>query len=151
MADHDEHYISLVRRVVDTMLSNHELFQLPVVYGVFGKYKDDVLLLRLKERITKVFSHLNIELRSSTYEVQYLDGMWRSSRQNTLVVVQHQAKLPELYVGDCLVYPASYSGSLASVFDQLGLEQITEHSGGDNWEGINDDVDGDEERRRGCP
>jgi hypothetical protein len=148
MPDHDEHHMGLVRRVVDTMMSNHELFQLPVVYGVFGKYKEEVLLVRLRERIERVFSHLNIKLRSSFYEIRYFDDMWRSSRPNTLVAVQHQAKAPELYVGDRLIYPASYSGSLASVFDELSLEQITEHNGGDDREGIHDNVDGDEGRRR---
>lgn len=121
--NYDEHYMSLVRMVINTMMSNPKLFQLPIVCGIFGQHKDDVPLEHLRKRTTKVFSHLNISLLSSLYEIEHLNGLQRSSGKSTVVAVQHPAKMPELYIGNCLVYPATYSGSLASIFDKLGLEQ----------------------------
>ena len=121
---YDEHYMSLVRRVINTMTSNHELFQLPIVYGIFGQYQDEVLLEHLRERTEKVFNHLNIKLRSSFYKMGCSDGTQRSRGESTVVMVQCPGKMLELYIGNRLAYPANYSGSLTSIFDQLGLEQI---------------------------
>jgi hypothetical protein len=130
--NYDEHYMSLVRRVINTMMVNHKLFQLPIVYGIFGQYKGEVLLEQLRKRTAKVFSHLNIELRSFLYEVQCSDGIQQPQRESTVVAVQHPAKMPELYIGSYLAHPANFSGSLASILDRLGLEQIGHDSGGGN-------------------
>jgi hypothetical protein len=148
-SNYDEHYMSLVRRVVSTMMSNHKLFQLPIVFAIFGQYKSEVLLEHLSGGTAKVFSHLNIELRSSLYEVRYLDGIRRSLRESTVVAVQHPTKMPELYIGNCLAHPSDFSGSLASVFDRLGLEQTGHDNGGDGREDDRDNKDEDEGQRRG--
>jgi hypothetical protein len=147
-SNYDEHYMSLVRRVVNTMMINHKLFQLPIVCGIFGQYKGEVLLEHLRERTAKVFSHLNIELRSFLYEVQYSNGIRRSLRESTVVAVRHPAKMPELYIGNNLAHPANFSGSLASILGQLGLEQIGQDSGGDNREDDRDNGDEDERRMK---
>lgn len=142
--NYDEHYMSLVRRVINIMTSNHELFQLPVVCAIFSQKGGEVVLEHLKEKTTKVFAHLNIKLRSAFYEISHANGMLPSSGESTVVVVQHSVKTPELYVGNRLQYPASHSGSLASVLDQLGLEQIdqgNESSHGEDHRG-NEDEDG---------
>jgi hypothetical protein len=66
-SNYDEQYMSLVRKVINTMMSNHKLFQLSVVCGIFGRYKGEVLLEDLRERTANVFNHLNIKLPSSFY------------------------------------------------------------------------------------
>lgn len=140
---HDEHFMSLVRRVINIMMSNHELFQVPVVYGIFGQYQGDILLEHLREKTETVFAHLNIKLHSSFYEIPGANDILQSPKESTVVAVQHPAKLPELYVGDQLAYPASYSGSLASACQRLGLEHI-DHDNAGNHDGSS--LDSEHER-----
>jgi hypothetical protein len=142
--NHDEHYMSLVRKLVNEMMRNHELFQLPVVCGIFGQYKGEVLLEHLKERTVKVFRHLNITMRSSFYELKDMNGTQQPRGESTVVAAQHQNKMPELYIGNHLAHPANFSGSLASILEQLGLEHVGHDNRGNNREDDRDNGDQDE-------
>ena len=123
MSSRDEHYMSLVRKVLQIVMSNPDLFRTPIVHGVFSRYKGKVLLEDLQERTRKVLGHLNMELRSSYYEIQRPNGVQQSSGAHTVVAVRHPTQVPEMYIQNHLVYPASFSRSLAMIFASLGLEQ----------------------------
>jgi phage head maturation protease len=51
------------------------------------------------------------------------------SLTRAVFVVRHGNEVPELYTGDCLVYPRVHSGSLALAFDKLGLRQVDHETG----------------------
>lgn len=119
----DEHYMSLVRKVISVMLSNPKLFQLPIVYGFFGQHGSEVPLEQFRDS-TKVFRHLGIEMRSFLYPMSSLDATQWSSERSSVVAVHHSTTLSELYIGDRLAYPARSSGCLASIFERLGFEKV---------------------------
>ena len=83
--DHDEHYVSLVGRVVNTMTKDHELFQLPDICGIFKRHKGEILREHLRERTMKVFAHLDIGVRSFFYEVSHTDDLQQLPGESTII------------------------------------------------------------------
>lgn len=120
----DEHFMSLVRRLVSFTMSYPDLFQLPVVCGIFGQCRDRPVLEQLRDRTRRVCNHLGIEMHSFHYTTTDMHDAKQSSGQSTVVVVRHQAKNPELYIGNLLAWPAKASGCLDAVFEELGIDQV---------------------------
>lgn len=124
-SDDEDHHMSLVRRVISIFIKEQELFQLPLAWGIFGvHYKDITPLNPLGERTFQVFQHIHVELRLILYDLLSTNAAQLSPARHTVVVVRHEAGLPELYVEDRLVYPSIHSGSLTLEHERLGLRQI---------------------------
>jgi hypothetical protein len=135
------HYMDLLRKVVDASLKEPELYQMPLAWGVFGlckdKCEDDVVIKNIRERMARVFQHLGVNLGVSFYEMVPRPATPSCLTGRTVVVVRYESEIPEIYVGNRLMYPKDHSGSLALTFDKLGLGQI-DHDPGDD-----DDNDSD--------
>jgi hypothetical protein len=117
MSNAEENYMSVVRDIISIVTRNPGEFGLPVAQGIFGYKQGDVVMGHMIERVRKVFEHLNIGLALSFYKAQNGDVAQRTTRHCPNLV-------PELYVGNLLVYPIDHLGSLALILDKLGLEQL---------------------------
>jgi hypothetical protein len=123
MSNAEENYMSVVPAVISMVIGNPGEFELPIAQDIFGHNKGDGVLHYMMQRLRQVFEHLNIGLAFSSYEVQDYHGGQQLSGE--VVAAMHCSTLvPELYVGNRLVYPTDYSGSLALILDKLGLEQL---------------------------
>jgi hypothetical protein len=132
----DVHYTDLLRKVVYASLKGPELYQMPLAWAVFGLCKDtcegDVEIKNVRERTERVFQHMGVNLGGSLYEMfpppatpPYLTG-------RTVVVVRYESEVPEIYVGNRLMYPKDHSGTLALAFDKLALRQVGYEPGDDD-------------------
>jgi hypothetical protein len=61
-----------------------------------------------------------------------------------VVAAQRPVKMLELYTGNRLAHCANFSGSLASILQQLGLQHIGQDNRGNNHEDDRDNGDRDE-------
>lgn len=121
----EEHYMRLLRLMIGIFMKEQELFQLPLVWGIFGRpQKDNVQISLLKDRTTRVFRHLDVKLEITICAPRPAAAMRSPPGRLTVVAVRHEPELPEIYVKDCLSYPRIHSGSLALAFDKLGLRQV---------------------------
>jgi hypothetical protein len=122
-------YMNMLRKVVKLLLDEHELFQLPLAWVVLGHYDNPALLQLLREKTLKIFQHLRVQTGVSLHEECIMNAAQSPSLARAVFVVRHGYEVPELYVGDRLVYPKDHSGSLALVFDKVGLRQIGHETG----------------------
>jgi hypothetical protein len=117
-------YMSMLRKVVRLFLDEHELFQLPLAWMVLGHHDNPALLQLLREKTLKIFQHLRVQTGISLHKECIMRAAQLQSLTRAVSVVRHGNEVPELYTGDCLVYPRVHSGSLALAFDKLGLRQV---------------------------
>lgn len=120
------HYMHLLRRVLDVFLKEPDLFQMPLAWGIFARHESEVPMDHLRQRTSSVLRHLQVQMKVSLYEVEPPTAGLLQPGNRTAVVVRHRAELPEIYVDDRLVYPSDHSGSLALVFNELGIPQNRE-------------------------
>jgi hypothetical protein len=130
--DSEEHYMSLLRLMINIFLKEQELFQLPLAWGIFSHdHKGGFPLNHLIERTLRVFQHLHVHLRISHYDLHDQAKAHLLPGRHTVVAVRHEVELSEMYIEDRLVYPSIHSGSLALEFDRLRLGQIDYEHGDD--------------------
>jgi hypothetical protein len=130
--DSEEHYMSLLRLMINIFLKEQELFQLPLAWGIFShEHKGGFPLNHLTEMTLRVFQHLRVHLQISHYDLHDQAEAHLLPGRHTVVAVRHEVELSEMYIEDRLVYPSVHSGSLALEFDRLRLEQIDYEHGDD--------------------
>lgn len=135
-SDGDEHYMSIVRLMIGIFIEEQELFQLPHVWGIFGHgRKRDPQIDLLTQRTSRVFQHLDVQFETA-FQASPLPDAARPLRNKVVVVaVRHELQPPEIYVRDRLLYPKVHTGSLALVYDKLGLRQVDYEQGDDEETG----------------
>ena len=108
------------------------LFQLPRAWIIFvHSQKGDPQVDLLAQRTARVFRHLNVQLDIAFRASHPAEVIHPLSDQLAVVAVRHGPKPLELYVRNRLLYPGVYTGSLAVVYDKLGLRQIDCKQGDD--------------------
>jgi len=129
----EEHYMSLVRLMIGIFMKEQELFQLPRAWGIFSHgQKGDPQINLLTQRTETVFRHLHVQLEIAFRASLPAEVMHSPYNQLAVVAVRHEPGLPEIYVGNCLLYPRVHPGSLALTYDRLGVRQVDyEHDVGE--------------------
>lgn len=121
----EEHYMSLLRLMIGISMKEQGLFQLPRAWLIFGhSQKGDPQVDLLAQRTARVFQHLNVQLDIAFRASHPAEVIHPLSDQLAVVAVRHGPKLLEIYVRNRLLYPEVHTGSLALVYDKLGLRQI---------------------------
>ena len=128
----EEHYMSLLRLMIGISMKEQELFQLPRAWLIFGhSQKGDLQVDLLAQRTARVFQHLNVQLGIAFRASHPAEVIHPLSDQLAVVAVRHEPEPLEIYVRNRLSYPDVYTGSLALVYDKLGVRQIDCKQGDD--------------------
>jgi hypothetical protein len=122
--------------MIGIFMKEQELFQLPRAWLIFGhSQKCDLQVDLLTQRTARVFQHLNVQLDIAFRASHPAEVIYPLSDQLAVVAVRHEPEPLEIYVRDRLSYPKVHTGSLALVYDKLGVRQIDCEQGDDEETG----------------
>ena len=124
--------MSLLRLMIGISMKEQELFQLPRAWLIFGhSQKGDLQVAPLAQRTARVFQHLNVQLGIAFRASHPAEVIHPLSDQLAVVAVRHEPEPLEIYVRNRLLSPDVHTGSLALVYEKLGVRQIDCKQGDD--------------------
>jgi len=128
LAEVEVDYMKMLRKVVKLFLDEHDLLRLPLAWLVLHHHDYPALSALLREKTVKIFQHLRIQTGVSICNESTIRAVSQQPPKFKVFAVRSEAGVPEIHVGDDLVYPKVHSGSLAPAFDKLGTGQVDNES-----------------------
>jgi hypothetical protein len=117
-------YMSMLRKAVKLLLDEHDLFRPTLAWVVLRHHDNPALSALLQEKTLKIFQHLRIQTGVSVCNESIKKASSLQPPECKVFAVRSGTGVPEIHVGDDLVYPKCHSRSLTPAFAKPGAGRV---------------------------